>query len=212
MPTTIRRRPGPPPKPTITGLMPDDLNPAGQPYGTMIIDQVTAGVDIVNAAQAAGVTMAQLGEWTREGQINYSRYLAGAEWNTHFTPEQQDAVDFHWHLSVALAQHKSRLVLMAEQLARGGLTKTTTRVKTVDGRTVESHTTTETLLPDAEMLRWKLERLQPEVYGRAARLDVMVHDLTDSDERMSVVEQRVEAIREQMALRRLAAIDTTATD
>jgi hypothetical protein len=205
----LKPRPAPT-RPTITGLLPTDAAPSGKSYGQRIIDQIRAGDDIVNAARSTGVSMAQLGEWTREGAIHYARYLAGADWATEFTAAQQDAVWFHTNLDQAQAQHKSGLAIGLEQHARGGLTKTSKRTKRLAGDVIEETVTTEVLLPDAHVAMWKLERLQPDVYGRRGRIDLMLHDLTDTDDQGDVFEQRLAAIRRQLG--HPDAIEATATE
>lgn len=194
----------------INALMPD-TEVAGRniTIGDFILEQINAGVDTYTAATAAGVTHAEFGAWIRQGTQIKERLLNGAIWETDFTAEEQDVAIFAGAAIRAASAHVSRLAVLAEQLARGGIEQTTTRTEVDNaGQVVKRVTTSSRTLPDAEMLRWKLQVHQPDVYGPKATIRVLVTDTTDTPERASIVEDRLRAIIE----RRMAAIETTATE
>jgi len=186
-----------PPRVGIGTLLPGDDQPGQKRWtiGDYIVEQVKAGVDPINAAGAAGVMPAELTAWTREGALVFARLSGGALWERDFTPEQQDCAWFADALVKAHAQHISRLALVSEQAARGTLPpRVSTRTKSVGGQIVEVVTTSETLMPDLDMVKWKLERLEPGVYGQRATLNVNVTDLTDTDVTEDVIARRMAAV------------------
>jgi hypothetical protein len=203
-------QPAPPIRPTITGLVPSDQTPGRSiTVGAFIVEQINAGVDPVNAAGAAGVTPAELLSWMREGTMGVSRLNAGADWRKDFTREQQDCVVFADATIRARSAHIARLAVIAEQAARGGLKRRTVRTKRIGGQVVEEHTTEETTLPDLDMVRWKLEKLEPQVYGSKASLSITVQDMTDTDAVADTVGARMREIAERM---RAAAIEATSSE
>ena len=138
-----------------------------------IVAQIKAGVDPVNAAGAVGVFPAEFQAWMREGTLTFARVNNGADWSRSLTPDQQDAAWFSDAVNRAHSAHISTLSIVAEQMARGTLpAKTTTRTKTVNGQVVETQTTTEQLQADADMVKWKLTKLEPTIYGDKATLSV----------------------------------------
>lgn len=181
--------------------------------GDFIVEQMKAGVDAINAAGVAGVTPAEFMSWMREGTLVFSKLNAGADWDRAFTPEQQDCAVFAEEVIRARSTHISRLSIIAEQGARGGVEKRTVRTKSLRGPTglqvVEEHVTIEKTLPDLDMVRWKLEKLEPGVYGSKATLNVTVTDLTDTDAVADVVEQRMREVAASLRARRAAAIEAT---
>lgn len=184
MATINRRHPAPPLRPTISAILPGD-QVAGRnnvTVGQFIVEQIQAGVDPSNAAGVCGVTPAEFLAWMRDGALAFARLSAGADWRKDFTPAQQDAAVFADQAIRARSAHIGRLSVQAEQLARGGLTKTRTVTKTDQNGTLAERTVqVETVLPDADMIRWKLERLEPGVYGTKGNLNITVTDMTDTD-------------------------------
>lgn len=200
-----------PTRPTITSLMPDDQAPGRTvTVGEFIVEQIKAGVDPINAAGVCGVTPAEFQAWMREGSLVFARLNTGADWTKDFTPDQQDCAVFADSAIRARSTHISRLSVIAESAARGGLTKRTTRTLTRAGAVVEVHETVETTLPDVDMVRWKLEKLEPQVYGSKATLNVTVADLTDTDSVQDVVAARMREVAQQLMASR--AIEATSTE
>lgn len=197
-----RSHPRAPTAPTIHTLLPSDNSAApDKTIGDFIIEQIKAGVDPAYAAGSAGVTITEFSAWMREGQLVAARLQAGADWRTDFTPEQQDLAVWARDAIRAVSSHVARLAIITEQLARGGLTKTMTRRKTdAAGRLLENHETVETLLPDADMLKWKLEHLAPTVYGRAATLNVNVTDTSDSEDEGELMARRMLEVGRALAI------------
>ncbi len=173
-----------------------------------IVEQIRAGVDPINAAGVCGVTPAEFQAWMREGTLVFSRLNAGSDWSKDFTPEQQDCALFADAVVRGRAAHIASLAVIAEQVARGGIEQRTTRRKVVGGQIVEEHTVTTKSLPDPRMLQWKLEKLEPSVYGGKATLNVTVSDMTDTDAVADVVGQRMREVAAKLA----AAIETTGVE
>jgi hypothetical protein len=206
--TRLTTRPEPP-RPTLAALMPSAQVPGRDvTVADFIVEQITAGVDPINAAGVCGVTPAEFQAWVREGTLVFSRLNAGSDWRRDFTAEQQDCALFAEAVVRARARHIASLAVIAEQVARGGVEQKTTRRKIVGGQTVEEHTITTRTLPDPRMLQWKLEKLEPAVYGSQATLNVTVSDLTDTDVVADVVGQRMRDVAAKLA----AAIETTGTE
>lgn len=214
---TKQRRPAPPLRPSVSAVVPAHYIPGRNgavTVGEFIVEQIHAGVDPINAAGVVGVMPEEFRAWMREGVLVFSRLNAGAEWAKDFTPEQQDCAVFADATIRAHATHVSRLTVISEQAAQGKLpAKVTKRTKSVSGQIVEETTTSETMLPDLDMVRWKLETLAPDVYGKKASLNITVADLTDTDAVVDVVEARMREVAE--ALKELIAtpaIEATATE
>lgn len=199
---TLRRRTQPV-RPTIGGQAPGRSDTVGE----FIVEQIQAGVDPITAAGTCGILPAEFQAWMREGATTYARLGAGADWRKDFTPDQQDAALFAEAVVRARSNHIARLSLIAEQGARGGAVKRTTRTRSVGGQPVEVVETVETALPDLDMVRWKLEKLEPAVYGSKATLNVNVTDLTDTESVADTVGARMREIA-----KRLGTIETTATE
>jgi len=199
-------RPRPTTRPTVNTPLPNPDDTTRQlTVGTYIIEQLAAGVDPLNAALAAGITPTEYAAWIREGSLVQQRLEAGADWHLDFTPEQQDVTLWAADARKAHGQHVAKLLVVAEQVARGGLVKRETRRKRQrdpQGQlvTVEEWVTESSAFPDTNMLQWKIAALAPDVYGRKAAIDVTMHDDTDTDAVASLVEQRMTAVLEQFAL------------
>jgi hypothetical protein len=188
-------------RPNVTSIVPSDQTPGRSvSVGDFIVEQVRAGVDPNYAAGTVGVTAQELMAWMREGSLVFSRLNAGADWRRDFTREQKDCAVFADKALRAQSAHIARLAIIAEQVARGGATKTETRTKTVRGQVVEQTETVTTLLPDAGMLQWKLEKLAPTVYGSRATLNIAVTDLTDTDDEAETMERRMREVAAALAI------------
>jgi hypothetical protein len=189
-------------RPTVTAIVPGDQTPGRNvTVGDFIVEQIRAGVDPMYAAGTVGVTTQEFQAWMREGTVVFSRLNAGADWSRDFTPEQQDCAVFADSALRAVSQHVARLAIQAEQLARGGLTATDVRTETdAAGRVLKRTETERKLLPDADMIRWKLERLAPAVYGNKAQLNLTVTDLTDTDDEADVMQKRMMEIAQSLAI------------
>jgi hypothetical protein len=168
----------------LRALKPTDPAPGRRDtVGDFIVEQIDAGVDPNYAAGTAGITAQEFQAWMRTGTQVFAGLNAGQDWSRDFTPDQQDCAVFADRALRSVSSHIARLAIVAEQLARGGLTTTETRERrTSTGQVVERTVVTKTALPDPNMLTWKLERLAPTVYGRNPTINLTVADLTDTDE------------------------------
>ncbi len=208
-----RTRPHPT-RPQLDVLVPSDyVNGRQVTVADFIVEQITQGVDPLNAAGVAGVTPAEFQSWMREGVLVLNRVATGAVWETDFSPFQQDACLFADRVVRARSRHISVLSLIAETAARGGQQRRTVRSKTVGGNVVETVETVETMLPDLDMVKWKLERLEPGVYGNKATLNLTVTDLTDTEAVADMLQERMEKIAEALSVEYGAtAIEASATE
>lgn len=212
MATLQRRHPQPPIRVELALLVPATLVPGRQvTVAAYIIEQVKAGVDPVNAAGVVGVVPPQYQAWVRDGILQQARFDAGADWYRDFTPEQQDSALFASAVLQAHSSHIGRLEIVAEQMARGQLPelKTTTR-KTVAGQVVEETVRIEQVAADPAMVRWKLTKLEPALYGDKATLNVTVTDMTDSDPVGDALEARMFEVAKRLADQRAARLALTA--
>lgn len=200
-----------PTRATITAILPEDQTPGrtNVTIGDFIVEQIKAGVDPVNAAGAVGVMPSEFQAWMREGTLTINRVNSGTDWNTAFTAEQQDCALLAERVIRAHSQHISRLTIVSEQLARGGIDTERRVRKSVNGQVVEEVVTTSKTLPDGDMIKWKLEKLEPQVYGPKATLNVTVSDMTDTEAVADVVLKRMNEIAASLRAR---AIEATATD
>lgn len=195
----------------LSGILPTDQT-AGRSdvtVGDYIIEQISAGVHPITAAGAAGVSPPEYMAWIREGQLALTRLNAGASWEQDFTPDQQEYALFAQRAVLSHSQQVAKLTVLSEQVARGGITTKTTRRKLVGGAVVEEVTTEAKTLPDPDMLKWRLEHLEPSVYGKRATLAITVADMTDTDVVRDLVADRMAAIIERF---NPAAIEATATE
>jgi len=208
---SFRLTPPRPLRPTISTLLPSDLT-AGKPttIGDYIVSQIDAGVHPVTAAAAAGVVASEYLTWMREGQLVVARLNSGAGWETDFTPDQQDMAIFAERTVRAHGSQVARLTVVSEQIARGGVEVKSTRIKKDSaGALVETVETVERTLPDSGMVQWRLEHLEPSVYGKKATLAITVHDQTDSSAVADLVAERMAQIVSRFSQ---PAIETTATE
>lgn len=188
---------------TVNTPLPNPDNPSRpQSVGDYIIEQLTAGVDPINAALAAGITPNEYAAWIREGSLIQQALDTGSDWNRDFTTHQQDIAIWAGNARRAHGQHVAKLIVVAEQVARGGLVKRETRRKRARDeqgqmQTVEEYVTESNTMPDGEMLRWKIAALAPDIYGRKQAIDITMHDDTDTQAVASLVEERINAVIEQ---------------
>ncbi len=136
-----------------------------------IIEALNAGNYVEAAAAMAGVHKSSVYEWLSVGANATSALLAGAKTRRELTAHEKRCIDFSD--AVEEAQHLADATDMTRlaALASGGQQVTeTTEVAAVDAqgvvRVTERKTTTRTTLPDRAALTWRLERRNPEKYGR----------------------------------------------
>lgn len=180
----------------------------GSTTADSILTQIRAGADPYSAAGTEGIPPPLLTTWLNEGHTHWMRAVASsADWALDFTPDQQDLANFYWALQTAVATTQARGSLLLERHIEGGLTKTIVRRKTLDGAIIEEVTTTETLLPNLDALKFKLERLHPDVYGPKATLRLSTVDTSDTPEVGAALQQAM-----QLVAQRLNAIDASSSD
>lgn len=181
-----------------------------------IVEQIEAGAVPEHAAMAAGLSSAEFRAILREGVSALARYESGADWLTDFTPDEQDAVVFAQAIQCATGQWAVRTATILERMARGGTIRETTRIKRDGaGNEVERTVTREADKPDADLIRWRLERMFPALFGTRTQVDVSVVDLTDGEDVREVLIARLTEMAEKYAnapALPAAPIDVNATD
>jgi hypothetical protein len=177
--------------------------------GDRIISAIRAGNYIETAAAFAGVNKDTIYHWLREGARARARLEAAlADGNTSVDVTDNERAWMEFSDAVAQAQAAAEVddVARLASLARGGLTATTVVEKRdADGRLIERTERTETTIPDAATIRWRLERRHPDRWGRQ---HVEVTGPEGGPIELSVAEKR-EALAERLAERRRRLLDTT---
>lgn len=130
--------------------------------GQRILTSLAAGNYIETAAKAAGISVATLREWLAEAAA-----LSTSGSPTHrLTKTEQALMAFGAAVADADAKWESRMVGYLEALSTGeGERVIVTEVTDQAGKITETKRRVEKLLPDAALIRWRLERKYPDRYG-----------------------------------------------
>lgn len=184
-----------------------------QSVADYIAEQIDAGVIPEHAAMTAGLTAAEFRAILRDGTAALARYSGGADWARDLTPDEQDAAVFANRVQRATGDWASRMQTAAELIARGGAVTETVRIRRDrQGNELERVVTRETAGPNADMIRWRLERMFPREFGARAQVDMTVLDLTDGTDVREQIVARLSEIAERMGATPALPIETTATD
>lgn len=132
-----------------------------------IVERLTVGAYMEEAASSAGVHKDTVYEWLKIGANARARIIAGTVTPSKLTTHERRCLDFSDAVDQATGEWAMRSLTALEQHARGGL-KSTTVTEKVDarGRVMERTTKTEELLPNPAVIQWRLERRFPDRYGR----------------------------------------------
>lgn len=133
----------------------------------VIVEQLRAGNYIEAAAAAAGVAKQTVYTWQKNGAAALAKLATGEA----LTPDEARYATFVEAVDEAQGVAQVTDVTRLAQLATGGLKTTTVTEKVeVDSegneRVIERTRKTETTLPNAAVLMWRLERRWPELFGR----------------------------------------------
>lgn len=149
---------------TIIGTRPD-----GDPITTAdrIVQSLRTGGYLEPAAASAGVHKDTAYGWLRVGAQTLRSIHAGkTTWHDH-TQHERDCAEFSVAVERAEAEALAEDIALTQKLARGGYDRTIETVKRDNqGQIVDRTTRTERAEPDGAMLRWRLERRHPKLFGR----------------------------------------------
>jgi hypothetical protein len=179
----------------------------------MIVDRLAAGAYREEAARSTGVGKQTLYNWLYAGAQARARLANGERLNA----EQRRYAAFLDSVERAEASAIVGDWLTLGRLAAGGLsiTKRSTK-RDGNGNVVEETVTTETTLPDARVLMWRLERRRPDLFGRRSStgdLDDMPDDVENEERdvrsRAQQLVAEIDAFRTGLSEQ---PIETTATE
>lgn len=140
--------------------------------GDLITQAVRAGNYIETAAAMAGVHKSSIYTWLSDG-ARVSQALNQGKRRGEFTRYERLAAGFSDAVVQAQAEATAHDVALTAQLAAGGYQRVVETVKVDgDGKTIEASRRVETAEPDGAMLRWRLERRTPELFGPTQRVEV----------------------------------------
>jgi hypothetical protein len=194
-----RRRPGRPSK--IDDVI-GQRNGAPWTVFDQVVETMATGGYIETAAAMAGIHKGTIYEWLKIGTDAARRMNAGTVAPAKLTDHEWRCIEFADAVRAAEAEAEMRSLILLAQIAEGGLqAKTTTRkVEIVNGpnntrveREVERTEKVETLLPNAQVLEWRLERRHPQKYGR------QVHEISGPDGGPIPIESESERVAKVLA-------------
>lgn len=161
-----------------------------------ILQALTAGTPEAGAAASVGLSVTALRDWRTEGNRLNQQLAAGTLNRSHLSHHQRRLADFAVEATRAIGEWEVRSNTILESLAAGGLVVETVTRKTmmVEGAEVETERTVrkETLLPDRQVLQWRLARRFPDRYSER-------REITGKDGEPIPVEIRVGKILEGFA-------------
>lgn len=173
-----------------------------------VADRIVEGLQVGNyfehACAAGGVTKETGYEWLRVAGRALIRARGRDLADVDFEPHEVRCIEFSDSVAVAESQWVARANATLEQLARGGLITTHTTIKRgpspgvdeqgnpIPGPELERTVRTETHLPNAAVLMWRLEKRFPTMYGNRLELVTPGHALT-SEERARELVTGIEA-------------------
>jgi hypothetical protein len=186
------RRPGRPSKLTsvVHVRQLDDGSSQQVTAADMIVDRLSAGAYREEAARSTGVGKQTLYNWLYAGAQARARLAKGER----LTAQERRHAEF---LDAVERAEASAIVgdwLTLGRLAAGGLTVTKRSTKRDgNGNVVEETVTTETTLPDARVLMWRLERRRPDLFGRRSSTGDL-DDMPDEGEQVEDVRSRAQQL------------------
>jgi hypothetical protein len=168
--------------------------PRRHPDEKIIVDRLTIGAYFEEATASAGIHKSIAYEWLRTGRTASIAVAEGARTPSSLTRHEQRCVTFSDAVDVAEAEWMIRANLQLERLGEGGIEQVTTTEKVDEnGNVIERTTKTERTLPSDRVLTWRMEKKDPQRYGRRLALEGV------EDGPPVKVEQRVESIIEALA-------------
>lgn len=137
-----------------------------------IIETIRLGGYMETAAARAGVHKQTVYGWLDTGAKTFKRLNAGTAKPSDLTEHEWRCLEFSEAVDLAEADSEVEQLALLAELGQGGRQVTSTTTRTTPGPqgapdvVVDRTTKTETLLPDARVLMWRLERRHPARYGR----------------------------------------------
>lgn len=178
-----------------------------------LVEAIRTGASMRDAANRSGMDVRHLRHLRREGAEHWRAFYAGKLKTPRGIIEQK--MRLYRDLERAETDAKMMLLAVANQLARGGLSKTE-ELEETDGRTgqlIKRVKRETTLLPDGRMVCWLLERKWPDEFNRS-RLEVTGADggpvEIDTDDALSKLRDMLDGIsdkRRQTSAESMAAGD-----
>ena len=145
-------------------------------YMERIVEAVSLGGFLHDAAARIGVTVETLRDWRRQGNAARAQVLAGTRRRSQLSARQRQYAELAANMETAEAEARLRLLGLGQQLAQGGRQRTETTIRTIapTGGTPQLVETTERTLvaePDARMITWLLAHRWPADFG-ATRVEL----------------------------------------
>lgn len=137
-----------------------------------IIETIRLGGYMETAAARAGVHKQTVYGWLETGAKSFKRLNAGTAAPGDLTEHEWRCLEFTEAVDRAEADSEVEQLALLAELGQGGRQLVTTTVKSTPGAQgapdviVERTTKTETMLPNPQVLMWRLERRHPARYGR----------------------------------------------
>jgi transposase-like protein len=161
---------------------PIDYRPVKQPDGSItqvpvsymdrIIEAISLGGFIHDAAARVGVSVETLRDWRRQGVKALADVAQGTKRASHLSRKVRQYAELATRMERAEAEARLRLLGLGQQMAQGGMRRTETTTKTIEAQggqpTLVERTTREIEEPPStQMITWLLARRWPADYGTA---------------------------------------------
>lgn len=139
-------------------------------YMDRILEAISLGGFLHDAAARIGVTVETLRDWRRQGTKAIADVAAGRKRRSHLTKRERQYAELAAGMETAEAEARLRLLGLGQRLAQGGATRTETTVETIapTGGTPQLVRTVERTMvaePDARMITWLLGHRWPADFG-----------------------------------------------
>lgn len=139
-------------------------------YMDRVLEAISLGGFLHDAAARIGVTVETLRDWRRQGTKAIADVAGGRKRRSHLTKRERQYAELAQGMETAEAEARLRLLGLGHRLANGGATRTETTVETIapQGGTPQLVRTTERTLiaePDARMITWLLGHRWPADFG-----------------------------------------------
>lgn len=139
-------------------------------FAERIIEAISLGGFLHDAAARVGITVETLREWRRVGNKARHDVLTGTKRRSHLTKRERQLAELAANLELAESEARLRLLGIGQKLAQGGTQRTETTVETIapTGGTPQLVRTTERTYvaePSAQMVTWLLGHRWPADFG-----------------------------------------------
>lgn len=142
----------------------------------MVADRVAEalrlGAHIGDASVRAGVSRELLRQWMRNGNRINAALDAGSRLEGDLNDQERAELHLARTAEAALSEGKLLMLALLDRLSRGAEVRTVTVRLDANGNEVDRYERTEQHVPDAAVIRWRLERRWPEEWAPKPRLEV----------------------------------------